>query len=202
MTKIKMGRIPYVYPVPIVLVGATVDGKANFAEVGDCAVAGVRPALVMVSLGEGHHTTRGILEHRTFSINVPNTKLLSSTDRCGIVSGRDVDKSRLFTVEYGGTGTAPLIAECPICLECRVLQQVQIEHRCVFVAEVVECFADEAFVTERDGTRRIAGLVELDPILYALDNRYYRVGSPIGTGYAEGRDPSIADCPGSCSMLD
>jgi len=43
---------------------------------------------------------------------------------------------------------------------------------------------------------------KLDPILYALDNRYYRVGSPIGTGYAEGRDPSIADCPGSCSMLD
>jgi len=186
MPKIKLGSVPYVYPVPIVLVGADVDGRANFAEVGDCAVAGIRPALVMVSLGEDHHTTRGVLEHRVFSINIPSTALLARADRCGIASGRDVDKSTWFEVEYGTTEAAPLIVECPVALECRVLHLVQVEHRCVFVAEVVECHVDEAFATHRDGRPIVADLETLDPILYALDNRYYRIGGPIGTGYGEG----------------
>jgi hypothetical protein len=34
----------------------------------------------------------------------------------------------------------------------------------------------------------LVDLQELDPILYALDNRYYRVGGVIGTGYEEAND--------------
>lgn len=31
-------------------------------------------------------------------------------------------------------------------------------------------------------------MTELDPIIYGLDNRYYQIGNPIGTGYNEGRN--------------
>jgi flavin reductase (DIM6/NTAB) family NADH-FMN oxidoreductase RutF len=184
MGKKAIGPVPYVYPVPIVLVGALVDGRANYATVGDCAIMGIKPAVVVVSLGESHHTTRGILEHRTFSINIPHTGDLRLVDYFGQVSGRDVDKSKLVRSFSGRTKTAPMIESCPVSLECRVLSEVSVEHRRIFIGAVEEAHVDEAYIGE-DG--RIAPLPQLSPILYALDNRYYRVGEAIGTGYEEGK---------------
>jgi len=186
MQKIKLGAIPYLYPIPIVLVGADVDGRANYTEVGDCAVMGIRPALVAVSLGKDHHTTRGIDAHGAFSVNMPTRELLAVTDYCGIASGNDVDKSTLFESFPGEHTGAPLIRQCPVGLECRVKETVQIEHRRIFIAAVLECYVNEAFVTQDERGARVAELTHLDPILYALDNRYYSIGSPIGTGYREG----------------
>jgi len=185
--KVRLGPVPFVYPIPIVLAGADVQGKPNFATLGDCGVMGIKPALVYVSLGQNHYTTQGILEHGTYSVNFPPTRLLSVTDYCGIVSGRQVDKSGLFETFYGELGTAPMIRECPVNLECRVVKEFSIQHRHVFVGEVVQAHVDEAFVSQRDGRRVIADMTQLDPIIYALDNRYYRIGEPIGVGYREGK---------------
>lgn len=186
MSKIKLGVVPLVYPIPIVLVGTLVDGRANFTEVGDCAVMGINPALVAVSLSASHHTTKGIDESKAFSVNLPSTQMLSLTDYCGMVSGRDEDKSRLFTIFEGEHTRVPMIQDCPVGLECRVHEIVQIEHRRIFIAEVLECYVSEQFVDTVDGKQCIANLSKLDPIIYALDNRYYQIGSAIGTGYREG----------------
>lgn len=186
--KVKLGAVPLVYPIPIVLAGANVRGRPNYATLGDCGVMGINPPLVYVSLGQGHHTTQGILENGTFSVNVPSTEMLAVTDYCGIVSGRDVDKSALFSVFYGELDTAPMIEKCPVNLECRVVHEFSIEHRQIFVGRVVQAYVDEAFVVEQEGRRRIADMTKLDPIIYGLDNQYYRIGNPIGTGYNEGQD--------------
>jgi flavin reductase (DIM6/NTAB) family NADH-FMN oxidoreductase RutF len=186
MSRVKLGPVPWVYPIPIVLIGANVNGRPNFTEVGDCAVMGIRPALVAVSLSATHHTTSGIEESGTFSINLPSTPLLSRVDYCGMVSGRDVDKSRLFSVFPGEHTQVPMIEECPVSLECAVHETVRIEHRCLFIARVLECYASSSYVETTSGTQRIVGLRQLDPIIYALDNRYYRIGDTIGTGYCEG----------------
>jgi len=186
MEKVKLGAVPYIYPIPIVLVGATVNGRANYAEVGDCALMGIRPALVCVSLGKDHHTTQGIDEHEAFSINIPTQRMLAVTDYCGIASGKDVDKSVLFEAFPGEHTGVPMIQDCPVGLECRVKEAVQIEHRRIFIAEVLECYVSAAFVTRSDRGPQIAELSRLDPILYGLDNRYYTIGAPTGTGYREG----------------
>ena len=187
MSKKTLGAVPLVYPIPIVLVGSMVNDRANFTEVGDCAVMGINPALVTISLAATHHSTGGVDAHGEFSINFPNTDLIAKADYCGIVSGRDVDKSRLFTVFAGELAHAPLIEECPVGLECRVLETVQIKHRRIFIAEVVQCHIDETYVEACDDRKSVASLRRLDPLIYALDNRYYKIGDPIGTGYAEGR---------------
>jgi len=186
--KVKLGETALVYPIPIVLAGANVDGMPNYVNLGDCGIMGLNPALVFVSLNFGHHTTRGILENQTFSVNMPTTDMLAKTDYCGIVSGRDVDKGALFETFYGELGTAPMIAECPVSLECEVVRGFDIEQRQIFIGRVVQAYADEAFVTEtKGGRKKIAPLTELRPIMYALDNTYYSVGEKIGTGYQEGR---------------
>ena len=186
MAKSTMGAVPLVYPIPIVLVGATVDGRPNFTEVGDCAVMGIQPALVTISLSATHHTTKGIDATGVFSVNFPSTEMLSLTDYCGMVSGRDVDKSALFSTFPGEETQVPMIEECPVGLECRVVEVVQVEHRRLFIGRVLECYVSDEFIQDIDGKKKIANVCALDPIIYALDNRYYRIGEPIGTGYQEG----------------
>jgi len=80
-----------------------------------------------------------------------------------------------------------MIGECRVNLECRVVKEFSIQHRQIFVGEVVQAYVGEEFVTEREGRHEIADMTRLDPIIYALDNRYYRIGKPIGIGYQEGR---------------
>ena len=185
--KVKLGSIPFVYPVPIILAGTMVGGTANFATLGDCGIMGIRPPLVYISTHSDHHTTKGVLEHKTFSINIPSTDMLAVTDYCGIISGRDVDKSQLFEIFYGDLKTAPMIKDCPVNLECRVVKEFSIQHREVFVGEVLQAFVDEDYTVERDGRRVITDAGQLSPIMYALDNQYYTIGPAIGTGYKEGR---------------
>jgi flavin reductase (DIM6/NTAB) family NADH-FMN oxidoreductase RutF len=185
--KVKLGKTPYIYPIPIVLVGANVHDRPNFATVGDCAIMGIHPPLVVVSLNRNHHTTKGVEEHLAFSINIPSTAQLVLTDYCGIVSGRDADKSEIFEVFYGDLQTVPMISECRLNLECRVIRKVRIQHRRIYFGEVVQTYADEQFVVDGDGKREVVDMTQLDPILYGLDNRYYRVGESIGIGYREGK---------------
>jgi len=183
-SKRTLGPVPYVYPVPIVLIGTLVDGRPNYATVGDCAIMGIKPALLAVSLGEAHYTTHGILANRTFSVNVPKTDDLVLVDYFGQVSGRDIDKSQHVCSFFGDLATAPMIASCPVTIECRVVEELIVEHRHIFIGAVAQTHVDKARVAS-DGT--IDPLTDLDPILYALDNRYYRIGPPIGVGYEEGR---------------
>lgn len=186
MPRRRIGPVPYVYPVPIVLVGALVDGRPNYATVGDCAIMGIKPALIAVSLSKAHHTTRGVLSQRAFSVNVPNTSDLSLVDYFGQVSGRDVNKSRHVRSFFGDLESTPMIESCPVTLECRVLHDLLVEHRHIFIGEVVQTHVDADYVTD-DDPLKVASLTKLDPILYALDNRYYRVGPAIGEGYREGQ---------------
>jgi len=186
MMKVKLGPFPLVYPIPIVLAGANVRGRPNYVTLGDCGIMGINPPLVYISSHREHYTNEGVLENGTFSVNLPTTDLLAEADYCGLVSGRDVDKSTLFEAFYGELGTAPMIVACPVNLECRVVKEFCIEDRQVFVGRVVQAYVDQAYVVEREGQRTIAEMTRLDPIIYGLDNRYYRIGEPIGVGYREG----------------
>lgn len=185
--KTKIGALPYIYPIPITLVGATVDGKPNFTTIGDIGLMGINPPLVAISSHANHHLTKGIVETGCFSINFPTTNMLEEVDYCGIVSGRDVDKSSLFDVFYGDSKTAPMITECPVNLECEVVKEFNIEHRQMSVGQVVQTHINNEFLTEVNGKKAISDLSQLDPILYALDNRYYSIGKEIGIGYQEAK---------------
>jgi len=183
--KVNVGNKPFVYPVPIVLVGALVDGKTNYVTVGDTGLMGINPALVYVSLHRDHYTTGGILQTGVFTINVPTTQMLEKVDYCGVVSGREVDKSALFTTFFGQTSSSPMIEECPVNLECRVVKEFSIQHRQIFVGEVVQTYVEESMLLEGADGKHITDLTKLDPIIYALDNFYYSIGRVIGEGYQQ-----------------
>ena len=185
--KTKLGSLPYIYPIPIVLIGANINGKPSFTTIGDVGLMGINPPLIFVSSHKQHHVNVGILETGCYSINFPTTTMLHLVDYCGQVSGRDVDKAALFDVFYGDLGVAPLIQTCPVNLECRVVKEFSIQHRQVFIGDVAQTHMDEHLVSVADDRATVASLGMLDPILYALDNRYYRIGEAIGAGYQEAK---------------
>lgn len=185
MPKKAIGAVSLLYPIPIVLVGSLVGERPNYTTIGDVAIMGIRPPLVCISMNCTHYTTEGIHASGAFSINLPTAAQLPVVDYCGIVSGKTVDKGDLFTNFYGDGG-APMIEECPVNLDCLVEEEVRIEHRCIFIARVVQTYVDEQYVDASDD-QTVAALPALDPVMYALDNHYYRLGAMIGTGYNEGR---------------
>ena len=122
MHKVPTGLQMWIYPSPIVLVGANVDSKPNFLAVEACGIANAEPPMISIAIRHNRYTDRGIRQNMTFSINLPSRDMVKETDYCGIVSGSKVNKVDVcqFRIFYGKLGNAPLIEQCPINLECKV----------------------------------------------------------------------------------
>src|SRR4030042_4082165 len=126
MGKILMGPQTLMYPTPAVLVGTDVDGKPNFMTVAWCGIANGEPPTVSAAIRHTRYTLKGIRQTLTFSVNVPSTDMIKETDYCGIVSGSKVNKVAAcgFKVFYGKLGNAPLVEQCPVNLECKVVHML------------------------------------------------------------------------------
>jgi flavin reductase (DIM6/NTAB) family NADH-FMN oxidoreductase RutF len=183
MKKVDLGSGPFLYPKPATLVGSDVRGRPNYCVAACVGIVNMEPPTLAVSLNKTHYTTMGIRDHGTFSINTPSADMMEITDYCGLVSGHKVDKSDMFDTFYGQTGTAPMIRECPLSLECRVVQTLEFPGEVAFVGEIVAAYVDEACLT--DGKPDIK---KLDPLLFSYgDNRYLRVGEPVGRAWSVGK---------------
>jgi flavin reductase (DIM6/NTAB) family NADH-FMN oxidoreductase RutF len=183
MAKVNLGANAYIYPMPVTLVGATVDGRANFLAVAWVMRVSMKPPLLAVALNKAHFTPKGIREHGTFSVNFPGADLMEKADYCGLVSGHKVDKSGLFRVFYGELETAPLIEECPLGLECRVFQVVELPANNLFIGEIMAAYADEDCLS--DGQPDIS---KVNPLLLTMpDNNYWTVGERAGKAWSAGK---------------
>jgi flavin reductase (DIM6/NTAB) family NADH-FMN oxidoreductase RutF len=90
-----------------------------------------------ICVHQGHASNDAIRETGQFSVNVPSVDMVAVTDYCGVVSGRKVDKSKLFDVFYGELKAAPLIRECPLSIECRLFQAVDLPTNTFFIGFIM-----------------------------------------------------------------
>jgi len=68
MPKTLLGPKRFMYPRPVFLVGANVNGKPNFITIGGGGVADGEPPMISIPIRHHQYTLKGILENRTFSI--------------------------------------------------------------------------------------------------------------------------------------
>jgi flavin reductase (DIM6/NTAB) family NADH-FMN oxidoreductase RutF len=184
MDKVKLGPSCSLYPMPTTVVGANVDGKANFLAIAFVGIVDYKPPLISIALSYKHHTTAGIRANGSFSVNIPSTAQVAAVDYIGIHSGKNVDKSRIFTPFYGVLGTAPMAAECPLNLECRLFRTLELPGDVCFIGEIVETYARPEVVA--DGA---ADLAKLDAFVFAIGNDgYFRVGERFATAWEVGKD--------------
>jgi flavin reductase (DIM6/NTAB) family NADH-FMN oxidoreductase RutF len=179
--KIAIGTNFFV-PMPVVLVGTQVEGKANFMAVGWCTRANADPPMIVCAIGNHHHTPKGISQTGTFSVNIPSRDLLEKTDYCGLVSGAKVDKSTVFEVFYGNLRTAPMIRECPVTLECRLVQSVPLPTNTLYIGEIAGAWADPSVMKYGK-----PDFPSMDPLLLTMpDNTYHTLGSNAGKAWNAG----------------
>jgi len=178
-----IGPQTLLYPMPAVLVGTLVDGKPNFMTVAWCGIVASTPPSISAALRPERYTFKGISDHGTFSINIPSVSSVEKVDYCGIYSGHKVDKSQIFSVEYGRLNTAPLIQECPVNLECRVIHSLDLGSHVLFIGEIIETHIDSECLTDEK-----ADPAKIDPLIYTTDVRQYRrLGEIVGKAWSVGK---------------
>ena len=183
MPKVRIDANACLYPMPMTLVGAVVENRPNFLAVAWVARVNFRPPMIGVALGKIHHTNSGIHENKAFSVNIPGKVLMEKTDYCGIVTGKTTDKSGLFEVFYGDLPKAPMIRQCPLCLECRLVQAVDLPSNTFFIGEIVSAHAEEAALTNGQ-----PDIKKMDPFTLTMpDNLYWGVGEKLGQAWNVGK---------------
>ncbi len=182
--KKKIGNQNVLYPMPVTIVGAMVNGKVNFINIAHVGILNASaPHLISLGMGKVHHTNDGIRENKTFSVNILAQEQMVEMDYVGIVSGSKTDKSDVFETFFGELKTAPLIQNCPLSMECRLYDTYQVRTHDVFIGEIVATYADEAILT---GDK--VDLAKVKPLLFDMSSRmYWALGSAIDNCWSVGR---------------
>jgi flavin reductase (DIM6/NTAB) family NADH-FMN oxidoreductase RutF len=183
MQRVSISQQAFPYPMPMSIVSTVVDGKVNHMAVGWITRTNFQPPMIGVALNKSHHTNRGIREHRAFAVSIPSVDLVRAVDFTGLVSGANVDKSELFKVFYGAVEHAPMVAECPLAMACRLAQTVDQPTNEFFIGEIVEAYCAEQFMT--GGSPDVE---KINPITLTMpDNRFWAVGSRVAEAWSVGK---------------
>jgi flavin reductase (DIM6/NTAB) family NADH-FMN oxidoreductase RutF len=158
-----------------------VNGKPNYITIAHVGI--MDPGSVSLGMAKMHYTNAGIKENGTFSINMPSTKMVKETDHCGLVSGKNLDKATLFKTFFGKLGTAPMIEECPVNMECKLVKTVDFPSHDIFIGQVIATYCDENILTEG-----VVDLAKSQPILFAMNDRsYWMVGKKLAKAWSIGK---------------
>ncbi len=148
MAKILWKPGTMLYPVPAVLVTSCSGGKENVLTVSWAGTVCTDPPMLSVSLRPERYSYPLVRESGEFVVNVPTARIMRAVDFCGVRSGRDVDKFEAagLTREKASIVSAPLIAECPVSIECRVKDVIPLGSHDLFLAEVVAVHAEQSLM--------------------------------------------------------
>ena len=185
MNKILMGPQTLIYPMPALLVGANVNGKPNFMAVAWGGIANGEPPMISVAIRRTRYTLKGIRQNLTFSVNVPSADMVREIDYCGLTHGSQVNKVEVcrFKVFYGDLENAPLIEQCPVNLELKVVQTLDLGSHELVIGRVEETHVSEECLT--DGRPDVT---KVRPFIFTTAREYYAFGEMIATAFSVGRD--------------
>jgi flavin reductase (DIM6/NTAB) family NADH-FMN oxidoreductase RutF len=114
-------------PVPNVLVSCRgTDGRDNALAVGYCCNCSFDPPMVMVGIVPSRFSYSLIKESGCFVVNIPEKNYKEVFDFLGSKSGRDLDKLAEMNVrlEEAKMIDAPLLADCPVNIECKIVDSI------------------------------------------------------------------------------
>jgi len=171
-----------VYPSPAALITSVAeDGTPNIITLGECfniSIGLEGPVVVGLAIAPGRYSYELIQRSGEFGVNFPTAAMVEKVDRVGTVSGREVgDKfAHVGLTPFPATKIkAPLIAECPLCLECKLVDILPAGDHDLFRGEVVAEHVDEACL---DADGHIA-VERLDTLCY-VHGQYWSIGRYLG----------------------
>jgi flavin reductase (DIM6/NTAB) family NADH-FMN oxidoreductase RutF len=180
LEKVMIGKAA-VGATPAIIAGALVNGKPNYLAMGNYGGISPRPPTVCISVNKAHYTNAGIKENGYFSVNIPSRDLTQKTDYVGLVSGKDTDKSGVFSTFYGSVDKAPMIKECPVNILVKVIQVVDMPTQEIFIGEVVETYVAKEYITNEK-----PDLKKINPLLLG-GGGYWELGNRVGNTFSDGK---------------
>lgn len=184
MGKVSIKPFRPIYPTPAGLITSVApDGKANIITLGEVYNLSLRtPTIVGISIHKARYSHGLISRSGEYVVNLPTTRLMEAVDRCGTTSGRSVDKFAEFglTPLPATVVKPPLIAECPVNLECRVIGIEEIGDHDMFKGQVVAAHVDDALLDE--GGRVCPDRLDVLCFMYCFNfgGEYWSLGRKLG----------------------
>lgn len=176
------GAKPILYPQPVFIIATyNEDGTADAM---NAAWGGISEANeISMCISANHKTTENILVRKAFTVSMGTADTVTACDYVGLVSGgkepHKMEKAGFHTVKSEFVD-APLIAELPMAVECKLVSYDP--ESCRLVGEVVNVCAEEFVLT--DGKIDPAKLM---PIAYdGMNHAYLVLGEKVGNAFADG----------------
>ena len=141
---------PLTAPLPTVMVSCGDMDNSNILTVAWTGIINSHPPMTYISVRKQRFSHDIIAERGEFVINLTSAELPKAMDYCGVKSGRCADKfgETGLTREAGKEVAAPMIAESPVNIECKVTEVREFPSHDMFIAEIVAVHVDEKFVDE------------------------------------------------------
>ena len=175
------------YPMPVTVVGAEVNGKVNWLLVAHVGIIG--HDRILVSMSDKHYTNQGIIESKKLSVNLVDRKMLPKADYVGSVSGANTDKSHEFSFHWGENGS-PVIDASPLTMECNVVDIYKSDGFDNFICSIANTYVVPEVIDDSgklDYTR-------LKPVLFEFPTYSY-----IATGEVIGKCLNLDKAPLMCA---
>lgn len=173
-------------PLPPVLVTVGEGDRANIITIGWTGILATHPPRTYVSIRPERHSYGLLRSHGEFVINLTTVKMAREVDYCGIYTGAKVDKFREcgFTKAQSREVSVPSIAECPLSIECRVVEVIPMGTHDVFVADIVAVSCTDEMLDEN-------GRLCFDRagLLAYAHGEYFALGEKVGSfGFSTKKD--------------
>ena len=121
------------------------EGKANIMTIGWGAVGSTWGMAHWTVLVRPSRYTYQCIEHSgCFTVNVPTAAMKAACAICGSLNGADVDKFEEADLTPGRAQNidAPIVEQCPIIYECRVVNSNDIQPQRLAEEIQTGCYAD------------------------------------------------------------
>ena len=165
-------------PVPPVMVSCGDLENSNIITIAWTGILNSNPPKTYISVRPQRHSFEIIKNTREFVINLTPASLVKEADYCGIYTGAKVDKFEKCKLTKGIASTVgcPTIEECPMSLECKVTDIVELGSHHMFIADITAINVDESLLGE-DGKLHL----EKAKLAAFAHGEYYELGKKIGT---------------------
>jgi len=147
--------LPKVYgllePGPVVMVTTSRDGRPNIMTMAWHTMIDFEPPLVGCVISDRNYSFGILKATRECVISIPTVEIAEKVVGCGNTSGANLDKFKTFclTPRPAALVGAPLIEECYVNLECRVVDTKMVVKYNLFIVEVVKAWIDPAVKNPR-----------------------------------------------------
>ena len=186
MSKVSWKGGALLAPVPPVLVTVSDGERDNVFTVAWTGLINTIPPKTYISVRPSRYSYEILKNNGEFALNLTPSSLIAACDWCGIHTGRKVDKFKKWNLTKvpAANISVPLIDECPLSLECKVFDVVELGTHHMFLADIVGIEVDPSLI-DKDGRLHL----EWAHLAAFAHGQYYELGRQIGAfGFSVKKD--------------